>query len=136
MRSTISRFTMRVLLFTGFLSITAVSTFSVAKDINTESETCSYNETEMLELSPREFDQNFEKGWPALVENGHCLEVAADLIHTYYTKNQISAGALKTLVWHEGQLRCRSWSVSKSYSFNGTNQKTATTRYSRLELLR
>ncbi|MCP1338820.1 hypothetical protein NJR55_04375 [Idiomarina sp. M1R2S28] len=105
MQSTTSSFTMRTLLFTGFLSITVASPLSLAKDIDTENKSCSYSETEMLELSPREFDQNFEKGWPVLVENGDCLDVAADLIHTYYTENEVSSGALKTLIWHEGQLR-------------------------------
>ncbi|MEL7798980.1 MULTISPECIES: hypothetical protein [Idiomarina] len=105
MQSTTSSFTMRALLVTGFLSITIASPFSVAKDTNTESETCSYNEVEMLKLSPREFDQNLEKGWREVAKAEACREAAADLIHTYYTKNEISKGAMRTFVWHEGQLR-------------------------------
>lgn len=105
MRFSINKVAIQGSFFITVLLTIIASPFSLAKDTDRSQKSCAYDEKSMLELSPREFDQNFEKGWPALVENGDCLEVAADLIHTYYTQNEISAGALRTLSWHEGQLR-------------------------------
>lgn len=104
MRSTIKEMmTYNTLLFSCFLALT-LSSLSIANAVTIEPK-CSYDKEKMLELSPKAFDQNYEEGWPSLVKNGECLETAADLIHTYYTKNEISTGAMRTFVWHEGQLR-------------------------------
>ena len=104
MRSTIKEImTHNTFLFSCFLALTLLS-LSVANAAPIESER-SYDKEKMLELSPRAFDQNYDEGWPSLVKNGECLKPAADLIHLYYTKNKVSEGAMRTLVWHEGQLR-------------------------------
>ena len=101
MRSTIKEImTHNTFLFSCFLALT-LPFLSVANAAPIESK-CSYDKEKMLELSPREFDQNYEEGWPSLVKDGECLEPAADLIHLYYTKKKVSEGAMKTLVWHEG----------------------------------
>lgn len=105
MQSTISELTLRSSLFLSFLLVIIVSPLSFAEDKNKLQQSCTYNEKAMMKLSPREFDQNFEKGWRVIAKNSDCLEVAADLIHTYYTTNEVSTGAKRTFVWHEGQLR-------------------------------
>lgn len=104
MRSTIKEImTYNTFLSSCFLAFTLLS-LSVANAAPTEPE-CTYDKEKMLELSPRAFDQNYDEGWLSLVKNGDCLKPAADLIHLYYTKNKVPEGAMRTLVWHEGQLR-------------------------------
>jgi len=105
MQSTISELTLRGSLFLSFLLVTIASPLSFAEDKNRLQQSCTYNEKAMMELSPREFDQNFENGWRVIAKNNDCLEVAANLIRIYYTTNEVSTGAKRTFVWHEGQLR-------------------------------
>lgn len=66
---------------------------------------CSYNEEAMMAMSPREFDQNYEKGWQSIADKEGCLEAAANAIRKYYKAKNISEGAMKSLVWHEGQIK-------------------------------
>lgn len=66
---------------------------------------CVVDYNQMLNLSPREFDQNWEKGWVKLAEMDGCKEAAANVIALYYSQRELSEGAIKTLKFHEAQLR-------------------------------
>ena len=66
---------------------------------------CVVNYNQMLNLSPREFDQNWEKGWVKLADMDGCKEAAANLIALYYSQRDLPEGAQKTLMFHEAQLR-------------------------------
>lgn len=105
MPSTIKDLIMRsTLAFSGLLLMIGASTGHANEDINAQS-SCNYNEEAMLALSPREFDQDLDNGWRQIVQHNTCHEAAANLIRSYYTKHDLSSGAMRTFVWHEGQLR-------------------------------
>ncbi len=65
------------------------------------SEKCAYNNTAMMALVEREFDQDMEGGWRKVAALGCDLE-AADLIKEWRTTHDSKS---TTLYWHEGQLR-------------------------------
>lgn len=66
---------------------------------------CLVDYNQMLNLSPREFDQNWEKGWVKLADIDGCKEAAANLIALYYSQRDLPDGAMRILKFHEAQLR-------------------------------
>lgn len=66
---------------------------------------CDANFNEMLNLSPREFDQDFDRGWASLADIKGCKRAAANLIPLYYSLRDLPEHIEKTLKFHEAQLR-------------------------------
>lgn len=89
--------------------ILLIAIFSLTKNSNAAEEKyqqkCVVDYNQMLNLSPREFDQNWEKGWVKLAEMGSCKEAAANVIALYYSQRDLPESAVKTLKFHEAQLR-------------------------------
>lgn len=63
---------------------------------------CTADQSSLLKLSERAFDQNVTGGWRALANRG-CNREAADLIRRYRLKRRPKNTNI--LIWHEAQLR-------------------------------
>ncbi|WP_287830312.1 hypothetical protein [Idiomarina sp.] len=66
---------------------------------------CDFKFDDMLKMSPRNFDQDFEKGWVQVADKEGCKEASANLISLYYTVRDLPAPVTQTLKFHEAQLR-------------------------------
>lgn len=86
------------------VALFALSPSALAAD-NNYPQKCVVDYNQMLNLSPREFDQNWEKGWVKLADMDGCKEAAANVIALYYSQRDLPEGAMKTLKFHEAQLR-------------------------------
>jgi hypothetical protein len=63
---------------------------------------CAFDQTKMLALDERDFDQDFTGGWRTLAVHEECWLIAADLLRDY---RKAKSPYSKILFWHEGQMR-------------------------------
>lgn len=108
----------------GSLSLAETSA-SLGIDSSVVENTCYYDQAKMLAMSPFEFDQDYENGWPSVADQEGCLSVAADLVRLYYQTNSLSQNKLKEFVWHEGQLRAEVGQYNEAIDLMEQSRKTS-----------
>ncbi|WP_346836720.1 hypothetical protein [Microbulbifer sp. SAOS-129_SWC] len=72
---------------------------------------CHYDETKLLSLDLKSFDQDPDGGWRELAKDAECQSAAADLLQKYRNSN---APEDTTLYWHEGQLRASMGEIDRA----------------------
>lgn len=84
---------------------------------------CAVDRTEMLALTPDQFDQDLRGGWRPMAEKAQCQLAAADLIAAY--RAQPKAAGNSTMIWHEAQLRAEAGQDARAVALMRQTYKPA-----------
>jgi len=84
---------------------------------------CAVDRTEMLALTPDQFDQDLRGGWRPMAEKAQCQLAAADLIAAY--RAQPKAAGNNTMIWHEAQLRAEAGQDARAVALMRQTYKPA-----------